>query len=35
MKSTTYANIFIEYLDAVRMFKLLNVLKTLTSCSGL
>lgn len=28
MKSTIYANIFIEHLDAVRMFKLLNVLKT-------
>lgn len=28
MKSTIYANIFIEHLDTVRMFKLLNVLKT-------
>lgn len=28
MKSTIYANIFIEHLDAVRMFKLLNVLET-------
>lgn len=28
MKSTIYANIFIEHLDAVRMFKLLNILET-------
>lgn len=34
MKSTTYASIFIESLDAVWIFKLLNFMKILTS-SGL
>lgn len=29
MKSTTYAIIFIEYLDAVWIFKLLNFMKSL------
>lgn len=29
MKSTTYAIIFIEYVDAVWIFKLLNFMKTL------